>query len=58
MFVDPVTLTSVDTAEIITECQRAGQHAINEAAKRELEEISLLARKAQDNNAVLRFGPP
>jgi hypothetical protein len=54
--IDSVTLTSMETRALIEECHRAAAHAVSEAAKQELESISVLARKALDHQAVIRFG--
>jgi hypothetical protein len=54
--IDSVTLTSTETMALIEECHRAAAHAVSEAAKQELESISVLARKALDHQAVIRFG--
>lgn len=58
MYIDPVTLTSAETAALIEECQRAMLNSMNESAKRELQAVSSLAEKALSNSAVIEFGHP
>lgn len=58
MYIDPVTLTSVETLDLIQECHRAIVNSTSESAKHEMEAISSLAEKALSNSAVVRFGHP
>ncbi|MBS1813330.1 MAG: hypothetical protein JSS87_00475 [Acidobacteria bacterium] len=58
MYVDPVTLTSEETSALVEECERALPHAISETARQELEDIRLLAQRALNASAVIRFDQP
>jgi hypothetical protein len=58
MYIDPVTLTSAETTDLVQECHRAIMNSATESAKRELEAIGSLAEKALSNSAVIQFGHP
>jgi hypothetical protein len=58
MYIDPVTLTSAETTDLVQECHRAILNSASESAKRELEAIGSLAEKALSNSAVIQFGHP
>jgi Tat protein secretion system quality control protein TatD with DNase activity len=58
MYIDPVTLTSAETAALVQECQQAIRNSASESAKHELEAISSLAEKALSKSAVVQFGHP
>jgi hypothetical protein len=58
MGIDPVDLSSAETAMLIEECTKARSMSVSAAASTELESLIALARRAIAEGGAVRFGLP